>query len=438
MNPDEPKPEVGAAEPKSEAKATELKPEVKATGPKPEAKAAEPQSQVKTETKPEGKAEPKTEVKSEPKPEAKAESKPKAEAERKPEAKEAETKTETKAEPKTEVKPEPKPEAKAESKPKAEAEHKPEVKAAETKPETKASTPKREVRNKIIFALSIIGILAGLVAAYIFGMERKAQPPVFKPVSSPYDSAIYANGIIESDQSSGANINIYPEVSGPITQVLVREGQPVSAGALLFTIDDSVPRANVELAESNLKAARDQYDKRRASYDIDPKSISKDVLDTAEDAVNQAAAALKVANALLQKYSVKAPLDGVVLALNATVGSYVSSQGAYDPYTQEFDQLVVMGAPQDHLAVRCYVDEILVPRLPSPWHIRAQMQIRGTDTKVPLEFVRVQPYVSPKIELSNERQEQVDLRVLPVIFRFEKKDTPVYPGQLVDVFIGQQ
>ena len=48
----------------------------------------------------------------------------------------------------------------------------------------------------------------------------------------------------------------------------------------------------------------------------------------------------------------------------------------------------------------------------------------------------MQPYVSPKIELSNEKQEQVDLRVLPVIFRFEKKDAPVYPGQMVDVYIG--
>jgi len=34
------------------------------------------------------------------------------------------------------------------------------------------------------------------------------------------------------------------------------------------------------------------------------------------------------------------------------------------------------------------------------------------------------------------KQEQVDLRVLPVIFRFEKKDAPVYPGQMVDVYIG--
>ena len=360
------------------------------------------------------------------------------------------------------------------------------------------------MRNKILFGLAILGVLAGLVAAYVFGLERKAQPPVFKPVSSPYDSAIFANGIIESDQPNGENINIYPEVSGQITQILVHEGQAVTAGTLLMTINDSVLRATteqlrlqseaslellkelkaqprkqtldiakaqVDLADSNLKVARDQADKRRAAYALDPRSISKDVVDTAEGGLYQAQAGLNLArkqydltkagawiydiagqekqyralkeafnasDALLQKYSFKAPVDGVVLAINAAAGSYVSSQGSYDTYTQGLDPLMVIGAPQDHLAVRCYVDEILIPRLPSAWHIVAQMSVQGTDIKIPLEFVRVQPYVSPKIELSNQRQEKVDLRVLPVIFRFEKKDAPVYPGQLVDVYIGQK
>lgn len=360
------------------------------------------------------------------------------------------------------------------------------------------------MRNKIIFALAILGVLAGLVGAYLFGIERKAQPPVFAPVASPYPTAIYANGIIESDQASGSNINIYPDVSGQITTVRVHEGQQVPAGTVLLTIDDSIQKATteqlrlqsdaslallqelkaqprketlaiaasqVELAESTLQSARDQYNKRQASYDLDPKSISKDVLDTAEGSVNQAKAAADVARnqyelikvgawayditsqekqynalkqaydaakALLQKYSIKAQADGVVLAINATVGSYVSPQGTYSTYTQGADPLVVLSTPQEYLAVRCFVDEILASRLPTAWHIRAQMSIRGTDVKVPLEFVRVQPYVSPKIELSNQRQEQVDLRVLPVIFRFRKQDATVYPGQIVDVYIGQQ
>ena len=508
------------AEPNSEAKGAETQPEVAAAETKPESQ-PEPALEAKAETPSDltpqrvkrvhelyealgreevravlawEKAEQenrKVETKEEPKPIAKT-------AEPQPEATTTEPKREATAEPHSETPTTaPKSEVKAESQS--------ESKAAETQPEAKAAKPKFEFRNKIIFTLSVIGVLAALVAAYLFGRERKAQPPVFKPVSSPYDSAIYANGIIESVQPSGENINIFPEVSGPITQVLAREGQRVSAGAPLFTIDDSVQRANTEqlrlqaeaslalleelraqprketlaiagaqvgLAESNLKVARDEYDKRRASYDIDAKSISKDVLDTAENAANQAAAALVVArtqydlteagawsydianqekqsealkqaynaaNALLQKFSVKAPIEGVVLAINATTGSYVSSQGAYDSYTALFNPLVVLGGPQDYLAVRCFVDEILVSRLPSSFHIRAEMSLRGSYTnKVALEFVRVQPYVSPKIELSNQRQEKVDLRVLPVIFRFEKKDAPVYPGQLVDVFIGQQ
>jgi HlyD family secretion protein len=69
--------------------------------------------------------------------------------------------------------------------------------------------------------------------------------------------------------------------------------------------------------------------------------------------------------------------------------------------------------------------------------MQAQMSIRGTDTKIPLEFVRVRPYVSPKIELSNERQEKVDLRVLPVIFRFQPPPgVQVFPGELVDIYVG--
>ena len=80
---------------------------------------------------------------------------------------------------------EPKPEVKA-ADPKPEPpESKPEAKLDETKNGTKAPAPKTTVGNKIIFAVAALGILAGLVAAYIFGMERKAQPPVFKPVSNP-------------------------------------------------------------------------------------------------------------------------------------------------------------------------------------------------------------------------------------------------------------
>ena len=108
-------------------------------------------------------------------------------------------------------------------------------------------------------------------------------------------------------------------------------------------------------------------------------------------------------------------------------------------YTQGSTPVVVMGSNTNYLSVRCYIDEILINRLPSYENINAQMFIRGSDIRIPLEFVRVQPYVTPKIALSEQRQERVDLRVLPLVFRFRRPDgIAIYPGQMVDVYVEQK
>lgn len=359
------------------------------------------------------------------------------------------------------------------------------------------------MNNRVVFAVSALGLAGALFGAWFFRVESNAQPPVFHPAPNPYASGIYANGIVESYQSNGANINIYPDVSGAIRRILVNEGDDVAAGTALLAIDDTVQRAvaeqekstaqaalaqlqmlqaqprrealavleaQLDLAGANLKTARDQLDKQRRAYAIDPRAVSQEVLDNAANAVAAAQAGREVAqrqydlsragawsydianqqrlyeaatrawqgaSALLDRFTVRAPVDGVVLALNAAVGSYVSPQGVYDTYTQGVKPLLVMGARQDYMAVRCYIDEILISRIPPPGHIQAQMSLRGTDVRVPLEFVRVQPYVSPKIVLSDQRQERVDLRVLPLIFRFRyQRDLHVFPGQMVDVYVG--
>jgi HlyD family secretion protein len=313
---------------------------------------------------------------------------------------------------------------------------------------------KREdlVRNKVIFILAIIGLLTGLVSAYIFGIEKKPQPPAFNPTSNPYPKGIYASGIIESHQANGVNINIYPEVPGTVLKIMVAEGNKVRKGAPMILIDDAVQKATVEqqkaqigLANANLKGAQDQLDKQMKSVQLNPKSVSQLDLDNAENAVKVAKATVEVASkqyelaqTLLSKYTLRAPADGLILSINIAVGSYISAQGSYDTYSQGFTPIIVMGTSQTSFDVRCYIDEVLISRLPQASQINARMTIRGTNFSIPLEYVRVQPYVSPKIELSSQRTERVDVRVLPVIFRFERpKNIDIYPGQLVDVYIEE-
>ena len=358
------------------------------------------------------------------------------------------------------------------------------------------------MRNRILFVLAIVGLLAGLGSAYLYSLHKRPLPPVFNPAPNPYAKGIYANGIVESYLTSGQNINVYPEVSGRVVRILVAEGASVRQGDPLIVLDDSIQHATVEqqeaqaeaalalleelraqprpetlevasaqaeAARASLKSAQDQLDKQQRSYTLEPKSVSKDSLDNAINAVKVARANLEVvqrqleltqagawiydvrnqerqyqalskaaaaSQALLAKYTIRAPEDGVILSITTTAGGYISPQGTYDTYTQSQAPALVMGSVARYLAVRCYVDEILLNRLPPPEQIRARMFIRGTNTSLPLQFVRVQPYVSPKIQLSNERTERVDLRVLPVIFRFEKpRALNLYPGQLVDVYI---
>jgi HlyD family secretion protein len=360
------------------------------------------------------------------------------------------------------------------------------------------------MRTKLLFMLSAAGILAGCVAAYLFSIQKPQLPPSFRPPADPYVNGIYAEGIVESAQPNGENMNLYPEVAGTVKQILVAEGQTVHKGMPLLRIDDSIERAivgqqqsqadaaatllrelkaeprkenlqvsqaQVLAAQANLKTARDELDKQRAAYELNPKSISKDALDGALNAAAVAKANLEVArkqydltkagawiydirnqerqynalrkaymssSALLSKYTLRAPSDGIVLSINTTAGNYVSPQGAYDSYTQGNGPVLTLGTPQTALHVRCYVDEILVPRLPPPSKIKAEMSVRGSNLKAQLDYVRTQPYVSPKIELSDQRMERVDVRVLPIIFKVNTpKDVNLYPGELVDVYISE-
>jgi HlyD family secretion protein len=263
---------------------------------------------------------------------------------------------------------------------------------------------KNLMRNKILFILSVLGASLAVIMAIYASHEPKALPPAFKPATNPYANGIYAQGIIEAQQNSGENINIYPEVSGVITKVLVKEGDQVKSGDPIISFEDSVQRSLV--AQANLAFYQKQYEAARA---------------------------------LLAKYQIHALSDGKILSINASVGSYVSPQGVYGTYTQAMNPLIVMGGLKQGLAVRCFIDEILIQKLPNLEKINAYMSIRGSDhQKIPLKFIRVQPNVSPKIQLSDQRSERVDVRVLPVIFSFDvPKDLKIYTGQLVDVYIGQ-
>jgi HlyD family secretion protein len=290
---------------------------------------------------------------------------------------------------------------------------------------------------KPLVMASCLGIVVGFLSVYFYYTKAEHQPPLYAP-SNPYESAIYATGIIESVQSSGQNINIFSSVSGAVTEILVQEGCVVKKNQPLLKIDDSIAQSQLSYSKATFESALASWEKLNKAHAIHSRSVSQNDLDNAASAVKIARASQDLAQSNLDKYVLLAPCEATVLGINVAVGDSISPSGSYDSYTRGMSPALYLAPIDSYMAVRCYVDEILISKIPAVDEMKATLLIRGqTHAKgIPLEFVRIQPRTIPKIQLSNQRQESVDVRVLPIIFKFKKPQSEkVYPGQLVDVYI---
>lgn len=174
-----------------------------------------------------------------------------------------EPKPEIKAVPEKVMTSEPKPEAKAELIPELKAESKPTAKGepapifkVETKQET-AAGPKKIItkqHKKWLIIVAVILILAGLgVAAWqIFGKDDKNK------------GLVSGNGRIEA-----VEIDVAAKTPGRIKDILVREGELVTAGQVVALMDTEVldaehrqAKAQLKQAESGVETARSQLVQR--------------------------------------------------------------------------------------------------------------------------------------------------------------------------------
>lgn len=339
--------------------------------------------------------------------------------------------------------------------------------------------------------LAALGLVLGVVVVYL-GMRRPpVQPIEFPPPKPPYMHYVAGSGIIEA---SSLNINIGTAVDGIIERVFVQPGQYCKKGDPLFRIDTrdlsarrneaesakyvaqanltrlmSQPRkeeippleARVKQAQMSLADEYSQYtlfrnvsDKRAISFndfnqrkyaaaqakfafkeaqaDLDLLKAGAWIEDikVASQQLEEAEAGLSVADTLLERATVRAPFDGQVLQANINVGDF--ARGSREDTIFQ-DSLMIYGAT-DFYHVRIDIDE------DDAWRVFpgacAMGYVRGNSSiQFPLEFVRVDPYVIPKRALTGENLERVDTRVLQLIYRLDKKNLPIYVGQLLDIFV---
>ncbi|MFN2572367.1 MAG: efflux RND transporter periplasmic adaptor subunit [Gemmatimonadales bacterium] len=130
--------------------------------------------------------------------------------------------------------------------------------------------------------------------------------------------AIQATGQIEAVQS----VELRPEVSGRITEILVREGQAVAAGTPLFKVDDAELQAQVAQAEAERQLAQRALERTQQLMAQNASSAAD--LEQAQAGAQAAHAAYNLLKTRLDRTVVRAPFAGVVGHRLVSKGTYVT------------------------------------------------------------------------------------------------------------------
>jgi len=133
------------------------------------------------------------------------------------------------------------------------------------------------------------------------------------------------------------DVQINPKVQGFITQINVKEGQTVSAGQVLFVLDNVTYQAQVRQSQANVNTAEAACNTAKLSYENSKKLYENKVigdfeLQSATNQYEQAKAGLALAQAglasakeMLSFCYVKSPASGVVGTLPLKVGALVNT-----------------------------------------------------------------------------------------------------------------
>ena len=343
------------------------------------------------------------------------------------------------------------------------------------------------MKRYIIPLFAVVSLIYAVDYTVTRNPVRSQINPPAPPPETTSDATVAAEGLVEP---ASENISLSCAVSGLVTKLYVKVGDRVRAAQPLFSLDDrelvadlgvkraalaaahaqlakleqaprseEVPPAEAKVAEAKAQLADAEVQVRLIESVTDRRAVrqedverrrlnqqaaqarleeaEKDLalikagtwsadLAIAQANVDQAAAAVRQDEINIDRLTMRAPVDGIVLQNKVRLGQYAQAGVLSDP-------LMVFGAGHG-LHVRADVDEN------EAWRVRqgnpAIARLRGNSRiSFPLEFVRFEPYVIPKQSLTGDVTERVDTRVLQVIYQFKDPKAAVFDGQQLDIFI---
>ncbi len=258
-------------------------------------------------------------------------------------------------------------------------------------------------------------IIAALIALVFIGtfvfLWRKSQPQeVVYNEFAPAVNDVRKTTIITGKIEPRNEVNIKPQISGIITELMKEPGQYVQQGEVIArvkVIPDmgqlSSAEARVRLAGINLKQAQVDYDREQALYDKQLVSAdefekirqklhqAKEELTAAQDALQVVRDGVSKSNASASSTLVRSTISGVILDVPVKVGNSVILSNTFNDGTT-----IASVANMNDLIFRGNIDETEVGQLVSGMPMKITIGALQD-----LKFDAALEYISPKATESN-------------------------------------
>lgn len=154
---------------------------------------------------------------------------------------------------------------------------------------------------------------------------------------------------LQGDVKTKQNVLIYPEMAGTLQKVYVKEGQQVSKGQLLATIDDGGMSSQVSQLRTQAELAKTTYERQRRLWDQNIGSEiqylqAKSTFEAIENTVKQA-------QSQLGKSSIRAPFSGIIDDVIKEQGTVVSPGSGSEVFRiiNLSDMYIEVDVPESHL-----------------------------------------------------------------------------------------
>ncbi|MUH37236.1 efflux RND transporter periplasmic adaptor subunit [Zobellia amurskyensis] len=180
-------------------------------------------------------------------------------------------------------------------------------------------------------------------------MNRDEKLPLVTTVTAKaekFDHFLELQGNVKTKQ----NVLVYPEMAGTLQRVYVKEGQRVTSGQILATIDDGGMSSQLSQFKTQAELAKTTFERRKRLWEQKIGSeleylSAKTNYEAAEDAVKQA-------QSQLGKSSIRAPFSGIIDNVIKDQGTVVSPGPGSEVFriVNLSDMYIEVDVPETYLA----------------------------------------------------------------------------------------